>query len=693
MRVITLFVVIVLSAAGAVAENAAPRFQDLMDPAVFPDPQFGMAVEEAKIVEAGAQVKTTGAEITVDADKGEIAFQQRLVEQRFVGKVCLGKPVKTLQMTHNGPGFARFTAEHPNITVRINGDSLCMIQAHEPLEITVRRAITPAWNASWKSNHLVVDELGGFAVYCSEAELGDQYDPCQDDVARYALPADAVLCFGVCPPKPYDWQRSLDQQVIWHWSNVTSYPPDDELNSWKPYGSMVLLQSEVMLWKDWNLDFVPRLGLGEWNRVRNTIHGMDMPYIVYTSPYFFLKGTWQEKNAVNDQPGVCPGSITSGENMPLFLEAITRVMRDLKPDGLYFDGQYSKNPAGLYALARHSRAVIGEKGILEWHSTEALGPPEGRMYMPHADAYTDIQLRGEGRDAVYGDFDYLRFFVSGYNINNCIGVLCTNSTKELTPELMEPLLEANGRLHTLIGNPQKCEFILKQYRPRLTMALQTFVDRRVRERQAAVPGKITALQTFLSGADWTAAPQWANEFDVMPEVQWSVSPANPDPFSIQDGCLHITAKTNTYAYLSFPLNKAIRGFELRLRQGTDGGMSWGPSALVRWSNGDAARIGARKNELQADIMGTQIIGPPYAASDWVWIRARWDNTQGVAEFSADGVHYQRYFVFYRKNSAREPVTELLVGKVPYNGLPQDCPEAGVSGECDIDFVRVYCETN
>lgn len=44
--------------------------------------------------------------------------------------------------------------------------------------------------------------------------------------------------------------------------------------------------------------------------------------------------------------------------------------------------------------------------------------------MPHADAYVDIQLRGEGEKHLYGDREFLRFFVSGCSINNCIGALC-----------------------------------------------------------------------------------------------------------------------------------------------------------------------------------------------------------------------------------------------------------------------------
>jgi len=38
-------------------------------------------------------------------------------------------------------------------------------------------------------------------------------------------------------------------------------------------------------------------------------------------PVLLPQGTSQEKNAVNDKPGVCPGAIVNGENMDLFLDA------------------------------------------------------------------------------------------------------------------------------------------------------------------------------------------------------------------------------------------------------------------------------------------------------------------------------------------------------------------------------------
>jgi hypothetical protein len=671
-----------------VAHAAAPTFLDLMDPSTFPEAQRGLRVESVTQDNSGVTVLTTGAVIMLDSAKGTVNFRQRLGAERAVGTLDLGRPMRGVTITHKGTGFARLTIDEPKATVRINGDSLFMLQAHAPLSVTARSEIAPAWNASWKTNHLVVDELGGFGLYCSNLDLPDKFDPYADSVATYPLPADAVLAVGVCPPKPYDWERSLREQVIWHWSATTSYPPDAELRSWKPYGNVVLLQSEVMLWKDWNLDFLPRLGMDEWTRVRTTIHGMGLPFMVYTSPYYFLKGTSQEKQAVNDKPGISPGAVVNGENMDLFLDAITRVMTNLKPDGLYFDGQYSENPAALYALARHARRIIGETGTLEWHSTMELGPWGSQMYMPQADAYTDIQLRGETMDALYDDFDYLRYFVSSYNINNCIGVLCNNSGKPMTMPQLESLLNANARLHTLIGDTQLRQFVVDAYRPRLTPARRAEVDRLVALRQQQVRASVDTIKAFLKGPQTRLTVATAFEFDRMPNAEQIISPLNPGALSIADGSLHVHARGNTHAYLRLPVNKAVTGFEIKLRQGTDRGMSWGPAAMVFWDNGRGVRIGARANALQADVLTVQFLGPPYDPKTWVWVRAQWQGRIGVVECSTDGIHYSRFQTFTLPPQDH-PVTSILVGKVPFDGKAQDHTDPGSLGDCAIDWVRLY----
>jgi hypothetical protein len=710
---------------------SAPTFRDLMNPRMFPEPQCGMTVERASLTGQTWQVVTTGARITADLRRGEVRFEQRIGHTRQVATLRLGTPLAGGRMTHAGPGLARAVFTHPRITVRVNGDSLFMLHTREPVTAVVESRILPAWFDSYQSNHLVVDEWGGVGLYCSEPDLDDEFDPYAPTVATYRLPAGSVLWVGVCPPKPYPWERSLRDNVVWHHSRELAYPPDEVLKRWSAYGNIVLLQSEIMLWKDWNLDFVPRLGAAEFARVRTTTHDLGMRFIVYTSPYYFIKGTPLESRAINtydnftDYP---PGSGT-GENYDLFIAAIERLLKEHRPDGLYFDGQYLARPAALYALARRARQLLGEDGILEWHSTLALGP--GHCYLPQADAYVDYILRGEGDAKLYASFDYLRFFVSGYNVSNSIGVLCNNDGT-LNPDLARRVLEANARFHTIaswLDQPRMMEVIERDYRPLLTPALRDAVDAAADARQAQVPARVAARRAELEkraaayrreSAELQALPDWGAPrlslaFETLPAVAQIVSSQNPNPFATEDGVLRIRAHAHTYALLSCPLTGEARGLVVRLRQGTDQGMSWGPAVMLRFANGAKLRIGTRSDgTLQADMSGlplevaewpdvmpgraamlapdirdVQIVGGSYDARDWIWLRARWTEHWGVVERSADGQTYETVWRFSHDRRLAGPVTAALVGKVPYNGVAADFSVAGDLGECEIGLVQVY----
>lgn len=690
-------VCLTMCVSGWAQSPAAPTFQELMDPALFPEPQRGMEVLSSLTHDEGTvEVVTTGAVFLFQPKTGDIVCRQRIGHEREVAVLHLGKPLEGLRVTHSGPGFARVVVEAPELVIRINGDSLLMLHALEPLRAAVEGRIPAGWHASFENNHLIADEWGAFGLYCSDTGIEDGFDPYSPTVAAYPLPADAVLWLGVCPPQPYPWERSLEDQVVWHWSNQLGYPPDEELRAWKEYGNIVLLQSEVLLWKDWNLDFEPRHGAEEFARMRETIHDQGMRFIVYTSPYYFLKNTPVESAAFNsfeNFKGWPPGWPT-GENMELFMTAITKVMNVHKPDGLYFDGQYTSNPAALYALARRTRELIGEDGILEWHSTTALG--NGHCYLPQADAYVDFILRGEGRESVYEDFEYLRYFVSGYNINNCIGVLCNNGPIGVNPNLVRDVLRANGRFHVIaswLDKPELVEVLEEEYFPKLNPALQNTVDAAMAARQETVGARAAAMlaerEALLAEPEWDA-PVFHVEFDAMPEAETVLSPANPDGLSIEEGVLTLNAHANTYAFLRIPVNIDARGFIVKLKQGADGGQSWGPGAMLRWPGGGGIRVGTRSDgTLQSDVYGQQTHGGEHDAGEWVWLRVRWLARGGVVERSDDGQAWQRLWGFERSGGASGKTAELLVGKVPFNGEAQDYSEPGPKGRCEIDFVRVY----
>jgi len=183
---------------------------------------------------------------------------------------------------------------------------------------------------------------------------------------------------------------------------------------------------------------------------------------------------------------------------------------------------------------------------------------------------------------------------------------------------------------------------------------------------------------------------FAAEFDSLSDAVKSVSPQNTDALDVVDGALHIRAHAHTHAFLRLPLGTESSGFVVKIRQGDDGGMSWGPAAMLRWEDGSVLRIGTRGDgTLQADISGTQYHGDRHDPGQWVWLRARWLDGMGIVERSDDGAHYETVWRFEHAGEFNQPAAELLVGKVPYNGEPLDHSDPGAVGECSIDFVRVY----
>ena len=186
-----------------------------------------------------------------DAASGKGVLRQRIGHPRDVLRLEIQGSIKAPpRLTHTGPGFALAHFDSPKFDLRANGDSLIMLHALEPLHINVHSAIDAAFASSFRSNHIVCDEWGGFGLYCSRPDIDDHFDRYEETTVAYDLPADTVIWLAVCPPKPYDWKRASSDQVVWHWSNESAYPPNDMLTSWSKAGNIVLLQSEVMLWKD-----------------------------------------------------------------------------------------------------------------------------------------------------------------------------------------------------------------------------------------------------------------------------------------------------------------------------------------------------------------------------------------------------------------------------------------------------------
>lgn len=685
----------------------------------FMDAQFGMAVEGVEQANGRITVRTTGAEIDFDRGPGVIRLRQRLARPRETATFTAGpESLDGLRVERQGTGAVLLSGREGKLQVRVNGDSLVMIRCAEPLTATLEVGFVPLSVRQYADNFLLLDEYGGVGAFLVTEPSG-RLTLEGEGVIECRLPAGQFLWLSVAPPKPYDWEASLRDRVVWHWSRETGYPSDEQIARWSRYGNLLLQQSEVMLWKDWSLRFIPRNGLEEFQRVNRTCEQHGMRNYVYTSPYYFLTGTGLEDKAMNsfdnfEVTGFSPGD-PRGLNWPIFLEEITRVVREYQPDGLYFDGIYG-NVVRTYLITRKARELVGDQGILEFHGT--WSPPGGVVYLPQVDAYFNFILRGEGAMSQYENDEYLRYFVSTYNISNSIGVLCNNTNYPLDGPFIARLLDNNIRLHLI---PEWLEDYRKDvmeqlYWPALTDELRARVEAACERRQEegersqqvmrqvaerGVEGLTLAFEERFSrpGVWASAAPAPA---DARPQV---LAPAEPSylelfdgwraHFSLNsagtleavDGVMVITARENTCAYLDRALPEDVAAVQCKVRCPPGGGMSWGPGLLLSVGE-NIYRLNARADDrIGIDRRYEQHLLDGYHHSIWYWLRMRLANEYLVSEVSRDGEKWRPVKIESIKGS-RGP-KRLLVGKISNAGTNAEYSEVGAPGKSYVAEVKVW----
>lgn len=676
----------------------------------FRDAQYGMAITGLRSEAGRIVVRTTGAEFTFDTTAGTLAVRQLLARARQVVRVTFpAGALAGLKAERLGSGAVSLTGAAGGLRLRVNADSLLMLRTERAMELRCELAFQPASARAIVGDRLLLDEWGYVGTYFATGE-GHTVDLPGDRGHTSALQAGQIWWLAVGPPRPYPWTQSLRERVAWHWSSENAYPADDAIRAWSQYANILLQQAEVMLWKDWSLRFVPRLGVGEFERVNATCARLGMRNIVYTSPLYFLAGTDLESKAMNSfdhfaETGFSPGD-PRGMNWPIFVAEIGRVMREYKPAGLYFDGIYG-SVVRSYLVSRKAREIVGDKGLLEFHGTGS--PPGGGVYLPQMDTYYDYVLRGEGTEAQYSDPDYLRYFVSTHNISNAIGVLCNNNQYPLTESFVGTLLDNNIRLHFLpaADDDQRLAGMKKYYWPALTPELEARVAARQAPRQAAFEAERREYARVLADDQPGLTALWREDFadpalavrlpDPSPPKGletalpggWRayLSPRGAGSLRGGDKVLRIAANRHTVAWIERDLPPEATAVTCRLRMTSDSGMSWGP-AMALWAGTSSARLGLRSdNRLQTDRPGEQVLYDGYPAGEWVWLRLRLAGHYVVSESSRDGITWRRLRID-RLSGETQP-RRLMVGKVPFDAGRTDHTEPGDLGLCEFADVVVY----
>lgn len=443
---------------GGTARAEEPTVQpaDLFSPQMFPEAQYGMAVESAEDGPV-ARVVTTGARFLLDKQADTIRCAQRLAKDRDV--TLLQLPEGTLQgmkLESSAGGYALFAGKGGR--VRINGDSLLMVQPASDGPIVARITFPPDYRSEYRHNFNIFDPYGGVSFYehgrCRNAQADWNGDRPQ---IRWDWRGGDVFWVGVSPPKPFDWHASVRERYVIYGSSIERYmyPSDLLITRWAALIKPTVLHLHCEnAWENWQLSFVPK-DEQEYLRTMRTAHEFGLKTTVYASPKHFLKGTAHEGDATSDVNDPASHGSNAGSNADEFLKQARRLIEDYETDGLFFDEMYCNHQvlATTYYLTRKSRELVGPDGPLVLHCTEDVmgdrpaGWMFGRTTCPTIHAYFSVIYKGE---AVWDTQDpiYTRYILSTFNISNSLSVWgATDDRYNLDPQHLDWVVRhANTRL-------------------------------------------------------------------------------------------------------------------------------------------------------------------------------------------------------------------------------------------------------
>lgn len=465
--------------AAIAADRPAVVAQDLLDPAMFPNGGFGLVVESASDESDAAVVVTTGAEFRIRKADDIVECHQRIGVQRKVAVIRLPKgSAANLKLIHQSTGAAIYSGD--GTTIRINCDSLLMIQPAEGGPIEAELSFTPDWHSRFKGSFNFFDPQGGISFFdhglAPGATLAGAVDPVR---VKWPWKAGNVFWAAVSPPKPYNWEKSAAYHVAWHGSSDDRYMylPDISIIRLGRLGVKVLYLHNEMAWENHQLSLIPK-DMANFHRTIATAHEQGMKVIVYASPHFFVKNTSMESKAHPD-PHQFIGEHT-GANEPLYLEQAKRIVKEWGVDGLYFDEMYP-TPEALavqYHLTRSARELVGDSGPLVLHvTTDVLGNGHLGPVCPPIHTWFDVIYKGEG-EWNRRDPGYTRYVLSSHNTSNAMAVQIIDERFVPSPEDIDFWLRANVRFFTpeFYFYTGQIEVLKTWYWPRLNPELQRTIE-------------------------------------------------------------------------------------------------------------------------------------------------------------------------------------------------------------------------
>ena len=302
--------------------------KDLMSDQIFMRSLWGMRVEKCAAKAGIIEVVTTGAVFIFNSNDSTLQCNQRIGAKRQTLSVRFPSGVLSgLSVSAKDTG-AVILKSVAGMIFKVNCDSMLMIRTTSPALVDFSVAWKPAVVYEYSSHRLILDPFGAVALLPIRNTKLQSIQSNQQH--SYEVGANGEIWVSVGPPRPYRWKDSLGNRLIWQgsWQKPEyANPSDDKIKKWAPYGNILWLQSEFMMWKSWHEAFEPRFP-DELARVLKTAHSLKQRVMAYFSPYYFTKGIGGENT-------------DTGENIGQYFQAVNDFRTKFPTlDGFYFDGVY-----------------------------------------------------------------------------------------------------------------------------------------------------------------------------------------------------------------------------------------------------------------------------------------------------------------------------------------------------------------
>ena len=379
---------------------------------------WGMKITSSNFSNGAFLVETTGARF-------EYASGILKVYQGLSGTKRL---LSTITFDQNTP-FERVVDNDDHVllwseklNIGVYGDSTCIIAPRTELAMSCKGNFKPDFEARYKGELLLIDNLGGIEIYPQRYEAGYEITNIElgkkDWLANYRLKANERVMLAAFPGKPFDWDASFKSNLIVMYGSMGygignvygQMPPESTIAQWSKNLHIIYLSYQG-LYKNYTKKKYGYPGgpytvanEAEFRRFVKTAHSYNLKISPYTSLYYHQQinpdreDYYQQVKALKEQFDI-DGVFVDG----------------LLPD---LEGYKMDDKCGRWEMIRRLRQLFGN-GPIVYHTSNKDIPFD---IVPNVDVYASITLTGENVPFQSVDDPYVKYAVRKYGISNTVGM-------------------------------------------------------------------------------------------------------------------------------------------------------------------------------------------------------------------------------------------------------------------------------